>query len=77
MKPTTYRKLSSQLFGKTNKELLDQWQAFKTARSHDEHMQMYDERYMTVMERETLIDILFERLMNEKECHDVDSNPTS
>lgn len=66
---TAYRELSGKMFAKETQELLRLWQAFKNARACNEHLQVYDERYMTVLDRETLIDILFERLMNEKECH--------
>ena len=64
-----YRELSHRLFGMDNKALYALWHRFKTARTADEYMEVYNEEYLTVMERETMLDIIFQRLMNEKECH--------
>lgn len=64
-----YHELSHRLYGMDNKALYALWRSFKEARSHDEYMEIYREHFLTVMERETMLDIVLQRLMNAEECH--------
>lgn len=64
---TAIRKRADSLYSIDTKNLYKMWYQFKAARISNEYMPLYDESYLTVMERERLIDILFMRLKNAEE----------
>lgn len=78
MTSTAIRKRADRLYSLDTRHLYTMWYKFKAARISNENVPIYDEHYLTVMERERLIDILFVRLKNAEESlwkneHDDDS----